>query len=618
MKKSAYPLLFIFLALLLSAGCATVPKNGADQRLKTVAEYRRRYAENPSDYGLAIKLRKAEMDAAQKFYESGRKLEDQGRLEEGVQQYREGLLAMPGNEKLSNALRRASDKQEAETLYRRALASDQAGREEEARDFLVRSLADDPGHEGAKALQRKMEERQPSNVLAPVHQEVVSLHFDHTDLKAAFDFIGKSFGLNVVFDRRLKDQKVDFSAEDIGVEQALDLIMETTHTFYKRMDSHTILVADDTKENREAYDDLVTKTLHLNSAKAEEMASLLKTVLDFKHIGFDKDSNTLLIRAPQEVLELVEKIIAANDRPHAEVLLDVEILEVNRTKEEQFGLDYGSQASYTGPFGNSTIDSFKGMSVADILAKGTLTLPSVTFNYLKKDVDARTLAHPQVRVVSNEQAKIHIGDKVPLPTSVVQQTTGGVQTSYTYTDIGVLLDVIPVVNPDRTVLVRLKLEVSSLGANLGTSANPAYDIGTRDAQTSMLLHDGETAVLGGLIQDRDSKNRVKIPLLGDIPLLGGLFTTNADDSKSRTDLLLTVTPRILRDWTFPQSVQEVYSGTESVPSGRMPSSIYQARPAPSPVPQATAVVPTATKVPVSDNAQGTVVPTISTPTGVGN
>jgi general secretion pathway protein D len=221
-------------------------------------------------------------------------------------------------------------------------------------------------------------------------------------------------------------------------------------------------------------------------------------------------------------------------------------------------------------------------------------------------------------VVSNEQAKIHIGDKVPLPTSVVQQSTGGVQTSYSYTDIGVLLDVIPVVNPDRTVLVRLKLEVSSLGANLGTSANPAYDIGTRDAQTSMLLHDGETAVLGGLIQDRDSKNRVKIPLLGDIPFLGGLFTTNAADSKSRTDLLLTVTPRILRDWTFPRSVQEVYSGTESVPSGRTPFSVYQARPAPSPVLQSAAVVPTATKVPVLGNAQEAVVPTISTPTGVGN
>ena len=616
MKKSAYLLLFIFLALLLSAGCATVPTNGADQRLKTVAEYRRRCAENPSDYGLTIKLREAEMDAAQKFYESGRKLEDQGRLEEAVQQYREGLAAMPGNEKLSNALRRASDKQEAETLYRRALALDQAGREEEARDFLARALADDPGHEDAKALQRKMEERQQSNALAPSFRGVVSLHFDHTDLKAAFDFIGKSFGLNVVFDRRLKDQKVDFSAEDIGVEQALDLIMGTTHTFYKRMDARTILVADDTKENREAYDDLVTKTLHLNSAKAEEMAALLKTVLDFKHIGFDKDSNTLLIRAPQEVLELVEKIIAANDRPHAEVLLDVEILEVNRTKEEQFGLDYGSVITYSAPAA-STLDAYKGKSLASILSQGTLTLPSGTFNYLKKDVGARTLAHPQVRVMTSEEAKIHIGDKVPLPTSVVQQTTGGVQTSYSYTDIGVLLDVIPVVNPDRTVQVKLKLEVSSLGSNLGTTDSPAYEIGTRDAQTTMLLHDGETAVMGGLIKDRDSKTRLKVPLLGDIPLLGNLFTTYVDDDKDRTDLLLTITPRILRDWTVPWSVQEVYSGTESVPSGREPSDVYRARPTASPIPQATAVVPTATKVSVSGNAQGTAVPMVSTPNGVG-
>lgn len=550
----------------LSAGCASAPRAGWEPALRTLEDDRRRSAENPSDYELRIKVQREEQDAARSCYESGRRLEEAGRWDDAMGRFREGLAVLPGDEVLSRALQEASDKREAAVFARRALEADQAGREDEARSLLEEALDLDPGQKEAEGLRKAMEERDRSGT-PQVPSRTVSLHFDQTDLRAAFDFLGKSFGLSVIFDRKLKDQKVDFSVENVTLDRALELLRVTTRTIVKRIDERTILVADDTQENREAYDDLVTATLPLNSAKAEDMAALLKTVLEFKHIGFDKDTNALLIRAPERVLELVRKIVAANDRPRAEVLLDVEILEVDRTKEEQVGLDYGSQVTYSAPDPPSTIHAYRGMSLADILSQGTLTLPSGTFNYLKKDVKARTLAHPQVRVLTNEEAKIHIGDKVPVPSAVVQQTSGAVQTSYNYTDVGVMLDVVPVVNPDGTIRVKLNLEVSSLGANLGTSANPAYDIGTRDAQTSMLLRDGETAVMGGLIQDRDSKTRLQPPILGDLPLLGGLFTNYFANSQSRTDLLLTITPRILRGWSLPRGIREIDSGTEANPTG---------------------------------------------------
>jgi general secretion pathway protein D len=583
--------------LFLLAGCASVPPAPSPkQALKTVAEYRRLYAANPSDPGLKIKLKEAELDASEECYEAGLTLEAQDLLDDAAYQFRQGLSAMPENEKLSNALKRVLGRKEARALYGQAVDLEQSGREDEARSILDQILADDPENQDAKAFWQKLENRRKSGGLILSSEQPISLHFNRTDIKAGFNFIGKSFGLNVIFDGGLKDQKVDFSADDVTFEQALNLLMETTHTFYKQVGPRTILVSDDNKDKRDMYDDLVSKTIQLNSANASDMVALLKSALDIKHIGFDKNSNTLLIRAPRDVLDWVEKIIAANDRPPAEVMLDVEILEVDKSKEDQFGFDYGSQITYTGPVSAPSLNS--GQSIANILAQGTLTIPSVTFNYLKQDVDAKTIAHPQVRVMSSQQAKIHIGDKVPLPAAQIQAATGLVQTSYNYTDIGVLLNVLPIVNPDRTIQVKLDMEVSSLGANLGTPDNPAYDIGTRDADTYMLLHDGETAVLGGLIQDTDSKTDVKIPILGDIPFIGGLFATNTSETASRTDLLLTITPRIVRDWTFSRNLQEVESGTEVNPSDQGSSGLFSVQSTGTPVSKASAtqVVPTVTTV----------------------
>jgi general secretion pathway protein D len=191
-----------------------------------------------------------------------------------------------------------------------------------------------------------------------------------------------------------------------------------------------------------------------------------------------------------------------------------------------------------------------------------LTLPSATFRFFKQDVDAKTLANPRVRVLNGKSAKIHIGDRVPLRVSTIVNVTGQVNTTYDYKDIGIKLNVEPTINLDNSATVKLGLEVSSLGANLGTTAEPAFRIGTRNAETFMLLRDGETAILGGLIRDEDRKTIIKVPLLGDIPVAGALFSS-FDTSKERTDVLLTITPRIVRGWELPaKEARQFYSGTE--------------------------------------------------------
>ncbi len=558
------------LGLALAAGCASLPKpeNYASKSewMKAVQEYRKQYLEHPTDYEIKMKLEEAELNAAEAFYEDGMALEKQGSLDDAIYQFREGLSAMPDNEKIANTLQKALALKEATTFYQQAVDLDRAGKEDDAKNLLTQALDADPENDGARALLEKIKAQAPESTggLVFSSREPVSLHFNHTDLKAAFDFIGRSFGINVLFDGELKEQNVTLSVEDVTFEQALDLILHTTQTFSKPVGPNTILVADDTPDKHAQYDDLLIKDIQLNSVRASDMANFLKSVTDLKHLVVNDQLNTLTIRDTADKIKLAQEVIEANDRPPAEVLLDVEILEVDRSKAEQLGMDYGQSLQLGFP-AQTSISGLNANNIDNTLGQVNFTLPALTLNYFKQDVDAKTLAHPQIRTLDSKEAKIHIGDRVPLASANIQPTNGGVlQTTYTYSDIGVLLDILPVINLDRTVQVKLSLEVSSLGPNIGTSGNPAYEILTRDADSTMLLHDGESAVLGGLIQDDDSKTHNYLPIIGDFPILGDYLAGNVDNSDSRTDIILTITPHIVRDWSFPhKELQEIYSGTQN-------------------------------------------------------
>lgn len=273
---------------------------------------------------------------------------------------------------------------------------------------------------------------------------------------------------------------------------------------------------------------------------------------------------------------MIEHLIAANDRAPAEVMLDVEILEINRSKAEQLGIDYGSQIGLappagvpaTGSDGKTTTTSgiparafVNGQFLKAVLGESNVTLPSMTLKYMQKDVDARVLAKPRVRTMDGRPARIHIGDRVPLRSSTIQDVTGQNRTMYEYRDIGIKLDVLPKYHLDDTITVEVNMEVSALGANLGTAAEPAYAIGTRNVTTTMLLREGETALLGGLIRDDERRATGRVPGLGEMGGIMGRLFSNNDDSDTRTDVLLTITPKVIRDQALPKHKDSnFYSG----------------------------------------------------------
>lgn len=540
-----------------------------DEWIRMVMDYRKEAARNPDSQEMKVSLKRVEFDASEHFYLTALDHKSAGRLDEAIVSLQKGHAVMPANEKITNSLAQFLAVRESMDMIKKAAAEKKAGNSDEAARLYRKAVELDPSNTSAGAelaLLEDAEESGPEEIIKT--GKTVTMKFSGADVKTVFDFIGSTFGITVVYDEGAKNLPVSVSVENATPGQAVEAVEKAAGVFHKKIGDTSILVAQDIKAKRDQYDDLIIRTFQLNIIKASDMANILKNTLNLKRVTVNETMNSLSVRDTKDVIELARKVINVNDRKPAEVLFDVEIIEVNRTKAEQLGLNYGSQIKLALPaFANA--GTAVSTAFADMLRQGAITLPAFTLNFFKQDVDARMLANPRVRVIEGKKAKIHIGDRVPLRSSIIQDATGQVRYTYDYRDIGVLLEVTPRINMDNSVNVSLRLEVSTLGTNIGTANDPAYSIGTRDAETTMMLKDGETAILGGLIRDEDRKNMMKVPVLGDIPVIGSFFVTSVDETGTRTDVLLTITPRVVRSWEhLDKDLREIYSGTENNLSGK--------------------------------------------------
>jgi len=565
--RSGGKLLLLAAVLFSLAGCAGHATRGdeyarKDEWAKAILEYRQAYAEDPGNIEIKSRLEQMELKAADYYYHRGLLAEEKGDLERAIGFFQEALVAMPANEKVQAALRKVRARKDAAAIYREGLNLLAAGKRDAAKQRFQQVLTLYPDQQEAQLRLAEIEKEEEggasSEGLALTSSAPITLNFNETDIRDAYEFLAKSFGVNVVFDDGVKNVPVTLYAKDVTFKQGLDLLLATSKTFYRKIGPNSILLAMDSKEKRDQYEDELVRTFSLNTIKAKEMADILKGVMSIKKLVINTELNTITIRDTEDVIKLAERMIAVNDRKPAEVILDVEILEIDRTKAETLGLDFGSYQISASIPPYPLNQSFKSAE-----STGLLTLPSATLNFFKQDVDAKTLANPRLRVLSGRSAKIHIGDRVPLIATTIQDATGQVRNTYDYQDIGIGLTAEPVVHLDNSVTVKLGLVVSSLGQNLGTPSQPEYSIGSRDAETFMLLRDGETAILGGLIQDDERNNKVFIPGLGEIPVVGSIFS-NYTTSAGRTDVLLTITPHVVRGWEQPTAAErQFFSGTEN-------------------------------------------------------
>ena len=463
-----------------------------------------------------------------------------------------------------------------------------AGRLEEAAESFEQALARDPDLKAAQDGLIQVAERQRAGrnlIFTKAAQQPITLRFQNARTKEVFESLARAGGINFMFDKDLKDDPVTVFLKDSTFEEALNLIMTTQNLFMRRVGPDTMLIIPKTKQKLDQYQDLIIRTFYVSNGKAKDLVNLLRTMLESKRVYVNEELNAIVIRDTPDKVRLAERIINANDRKPGEVLFEIEVLEVDKTKSDKFGVNLAKQAgAAVVPPGQQSPTSFPGANpvlfnwqqLTSLNPTSYLFLlpTSVLLDFLRSQSDAKTLANPKIRVVNNKQAKINIGDKVPIllsTTNTIPGTAAGTVptqstiTSIEFKDVGVKLTVEPTIHLNSQVTLKLQLEVTRLGDQITLQQSPLvqqFKFGTRTAETVLTLKDGESVMIGGLLQDEDRTTVSKVPGFGDIPVLGWLFKSTTRDVV-RTDVILTITPRIVRGLEMPGAdEQSFWSGTE--------------------------------------------------------
>ena len=529
--------------------------------------------EYPDSVLLRSGLAQARLEAQTRSLAEVAALRAAGRLDDAVARLERARQLDPRSERvLALAEELRSDRRqeaalaEAESLVAQSRV-DLAGR------VVEQALKDNRRHPGLLALQRRLElgARQAALQSGLAETRPISLDFRDAALRTVLDLVSRNSGINFVLDRDIsKDARITVYLQQAKVEDAIDLIAGTNRLAKKVVDAQTIVLYPNTPEKRREYEEQIVRVFYLASADARGAAAFLRSMLNLREPFVDERSNMISIRDSQENVRLAERLVALYDAGEPEVLLEVEVLEVSSTRLTELGVKFPDSFSLlplTADGGSDlTLGNVRGLN-RDRLALG---IGGVLVNLRREVGDFTTLANPRIRARNKEKAKILIGDKVP----VISTTTGTgnfVSDSISYIEVGLKLDVEPTVYANDEVAIRIALEVSTLGTAIKTSAGAlAYQIGTRNAQTALRLRDGETQLLAGLISRDDRTNSSRVPGLGDLPLLGRLFSSQLD-SGQRTELVLAITPRVLRNVRRPSAAEsELWVGTDVQPRLRRP------------------------------------------------
>ncbi len=547
--------------------------------------YKQALKDDPFNDGLQSKYTMARERAAAMHAERGRAFLKDRQIEPAMEEFKRALTLEPSNMEHQSGLSEAVRIKDARDQHREAERLAQLGRTDEAMEGFARAAELDPAFKAPLEGISKLTEEQQAAIRDDRRKQPVTLKFRSAGLKEVLEGIAKAGGLNLIFDKDVRNDPVTIAVQDTPFEDAFNLILNSNSLFARTVGPDLMIISPNTKQKQEQYQDQMIRTFYLSNAKSKDMLVLLKSMLDSKRMHANEQLNAIVIRDQPEKLALAEKIILSNDRQEPEVLFDVEVLEVNRTKNQTYGLNYGKQAGVglipPGFTGTMTPDP-QQFTYRQLTSIGPdsylLRLPTtLLLDFFKQESDAKTLAAPKIRVVNNKKAEINIGDKQPILLSTTnvlpgQSTTGALPTTSTVTsiefrDTGVKLTVEPSIRLASELSLKMKIEVIRVGDQVTLQASPLiqqFKFGNRSAETMLNIKDGETIILGGLLQEEDRRTRTTIPWIGDIPVIGDLLSSFKTE-RVTTEVILTITPHIVQAMTPPNlSHQAFWSGTESI------------------------------------------------------
>ena len=575
LRRLAAPLLLLTLAACASGTIEDARRHiEAGRAEEALALLERESKRRPEDLALrAETMRQRELLIAQ-WLARADTLRLGAQLEFAEALYRRVLAQEPANPRARAGLEQCAADRRHRDVVAAAERLVKAGKHVEAQDLLRPVHTENPQQRDARRLQRQIDDKLAKPAIAALQlrtstSQPISLELRDVGLRAALDVLQRVSGVNFVLDKDVRpEQRVSMVVQETSIEDALRVILLTNQLEQKLINETTVLVFPNTPAKRREYQELVVRAFYLGNADAKQTANMIRTLVKTRDVFIDEKLNLVVIKDTPSAVQLAERLVAAQDLADPEVMLEVEVLEVSRNRLLELGLRYPGTVAWSlvgaaGKPGTVTLPEWlKGGSEIVQLA---FTDPLFLLSLSQTDGTTSTLANPRIRVKNREKARVHIGDRVPVITTTAAAAGGFVSESVTYLDVGLKLEVEPLIHLEDEVGIKVSLEVSNIARELkGTGTNTlTYQIGTRNASTTLRLKDGETQILAGLISDEDRRNATRVPGLGELPVLGRLFSSTRDNT-SKTEIVLLITPRLIRTLARPDArAMEFSAGTEA-------------------------------------------------------
>jgi general secretion pathway protein D len=512
-------------------------------------------------------LTQRDLTTAKLMAEANRDRNDQ-KWDAAAQRYARVLSLDPGHIGAQQAAAEISMERKQIALLDEAALYYGKGDFDQANNLISRVLIEAPANLRALQLRGQITEATRNSSLNGASlnlkgRKPVTLQFRDANLRMVMEAIARTTGLNVLFDKDVKsDLKVTIFVRDTPVEEAIDLILMQTQTAKRVMGENSMLIYPDTETKSREYAELKIRRFSMTNADPKNVMAMIKTMTKTKDMFVDEKTNALVVRDTPQIIRMVEKLIAAMDQPEPEVMLEVDVMEVSRDRMLDLGIELPTTFQTLAV--NRTIDDLKALGRSDFT-----TSKAVTVTALQTNTDTNTLATPRLRVRNKEKAKFLVGNRLPVISSAATPSTAGgtpvYNTSVQYVEDGIKVEVEPTIYADGEVAIRLNLDVSKAtrSVNDAASGTVAYTISTKNISTVLRLKDGQTEIVGGLIQNDGTSDIKGLPGLIDLPVFGRLFGLQ-NDTKNKKEIIMSITPRIVRNNRQVDSdLLEMWSGTEN-------------------------------------------------------
>jgi general secretion pathway protein D len=514
------------------AGGRAEKKNDYDAAFQA---YKQAHAEKPNDPKYMAAYLRLRFYAGSQHIHAGVQLRDSGKLQEALGEFRHAAEIDGSNFQAFQEIRRTADE----------IQKKENGK----------VVASQP-----KAQTRSLE-KDASGAGGPITLDIksdmpVSLHLS-TTTDVVYKTLAKLAGINVLIDPDYKPQKITFELKDVSLSEAFNMIAMQSRTFWRPLSPNTIMVTADSGSKRKEYEQNVMKTFYLRNASTpadlQQAAGTLKGILDISRIQITPEQRSLTLRGTPDQMVLAQKLLGDIDKPKGEVVIDVTVMEVSRTKSRTLGTSPPTSATVTlAPGGTSTtsgsssssltLNSFTSLHAGDF----SVSISGASFSLLASDSDTKVIQRPEIRAIDSEKSSLKIGDRVPYATGSFQSGLGGsVNTQFQYLDVGVNIDITPYIHADRSVTLKMSLEISSIASvqNVGGFSEPT--IGQRRIEHEARLADGEVNLIGGILEDTDTNSMSGYPWLTKIPILKYLFGQETKE-RQQSEIVFAITPHIIR------------------------------------------------------------------------